>query len=119
MNYRGVERLALSLPGATMKMEFGPAPVFRVGGKLFLVITLDERGRPDGLWFKVEPTSFHILTRLAGIAPCPSMTRAGWIAVDGIRRLAASELKARIVRSYELVAAKLPKKTRAELGIAT
>lgn len=119
MNYRDVERLALSLPGATMKMEFGPAPVFRVGGRLFLVITRSAGGRPDGLWFKVEPTSFHILTRLRGIAPCPSMTRAGWIAMDGLKRLKPDELKARIVRSYDLVAAKLPKKTRAELGIVT
>ena len=119
MNYKDVERLALSLPGATRKMEFGPAPVFRVGGKLFLVITLDERGRPDGRWVKVEPTSFHILTRLPGIGPCPSMARAGWIALDGLKRLKAGELKARIVRSYGLVAAKLPRKTRAELGIAT
>jgi predicted DNA-binding protein (MmcQ/YjbR family) len=119
MNYKDVERLALSLPGATMKMEFGPAPVFRVGGKLFAVITLDERGRPDGLWFKVEPTSFHILTRLPGIAPCPSMARAGWIALDGLKRLKPAELKARIVRSYELVAAKLPKTARVQLGIVT
>lgn len=119
MNYAQVERLARSLPGATRKMEFGPAPVFRVGGKLFLVITLDEHGRPDGLWFKVEPTSFHILTRLRGTTPCPSMARAGWIALDGLKRLKPGELKARIVRSYELVAAKLPTKMRRELGIAT
>ena len=118
MNYKDVERLALSLPGATMKMEFGPAPVFRVGGKLFLVITLDEGARPDGLWFKVEPTSFHILTRLRGVTPCTSMARAGWIALDGLQRLNPAELKARIMKSYELVAAKLPKRTRAALGIA-
>jgi len=119
VNHAQIERLALSLPGATMKMEFGPAPVFRVGGKLFLVITLDERGRPDGLWFKVEPTSFHILTRLPGITPCPSMARAGWIAMEGLKRLKPVELKARILRSYELVAARLPRKTRVQLGITT
>jgi predicted DNA-binding protein (MmcQ/YjbR family) len=117
MTYAEIEAFALGLPGATLKHEFGPAPVFRVGGRLFLVITLDARGRPDGLWFKAGPRSFHILTRLAGISPCPSLTRAHWVAMDGLRPLKGAELKAYIVRSHAQVAAKLPRRMRQTLGI--
>jgi predicted DNA-binding protein (MmcQ/YjbR family) len=117
VTYAEVERFALSLPGATMKMEFGPAPVFRVGGKLFLVITLDADGKPDGLWLKAGPASFHILTQIKGIGPCPSMRRAHWVAMTGLKALKPAELRSYIVQAHTLAAATLPKKTRAALGI--
>jgi predicted DNA-binding protein (MmcQ/YjbR family) len=47
------------------------------------------------------------------------MARAFWIALEHEDALPARETKRLIKQSYDVVVAKLPKKTRASLGVAT
>ncbi|MEJ0042542.1 MAG: MmcQ/YjbR family DNA-binding protein [Rhizomicrobium sp.] len=118
MTYVDVEKFAQALPGATLGLEYGGhSNVFRVGGKLFLMIPLDANWTPKGLRFKTDKDTYRTLTRLEGIHPCPTMTRAHWVEMDGLDALSPEELKSHILRSHAMVAASLPRTTQVRLGI--
>jgi predicted DNA-binding protein (MmcQ/YjbR family) len=110
-----LRRFCLALPGATETVQWGEHHVFKVGGKMFAIVGMAGRTF-DGLWFKVSPDSFYVLTREPGIIPAPYLARAGWVALDRLDRLPADHLKAYVARAHALIAAKLSKKTQAELA---
>lgn len=110
-----LRRYCLSLPGATETVQWGETRVYKVGGKMFALMVMEGRSC-EGVWFKVSPDSFHILTREEGILPAPYLARAGWIALDRLDRLPADQLKAYVARAHALIAAKLPKKIQAQLS---
>ena len=110
-----IERYCLSLPGTTMVVQWGENHVYKVGGKLFALAGPDAR--EPGVTFKVTEDSFTILTRLGGIAQAPYFAKRQWVHVERIRVLPRAELKAYIKRSYDMIAAKLTRKQRAELGV--
>ena len=56
-------------------------------------------------------------TDRAGFIPAPYMARNKWVQVRDLKKVSDAELKALLKRSYELVAMKLTKKLRAQLGI--
>jgi len=118
MRYADVEAHCMSMPAVSVHTPWGDSRVFKVGGKMFAMITIDENRKPDGVWFKAGETSFRILTQQDGIKPCPYLARAHWVACDGINVLKAKELRAYLARAHALVAAGLSKKKRAALGIA-
>lgn len=117
MTYADVEKFCLSLPGAKLEMPWSDTRVFKIGGKMFAVIVLQGK-RPWGLWFKTGRDSFEILTKLKDIAPCPYFARACWVEMKGLKALKPDELRAYLKRAHGLVAAKLSRKMRADLGIA-
>jgi predicted DNA-binding protein (MmcQ/YjbR family) len=61
---------------------------------------------------------FLEFTDRPGIIPAPYMARAHWISLTHPDALSAAERDALIRGSYDLVVAKLPKKTRLALGLA-
>lgn len=113
-----LRRFCLSLPGATEIVQWGETRVYKVGGKMFALMVMEGRSC-DGVWFKVSPDSFHILTREPGIVPAPYLARAGWIALDRLDRLPRDQLKAYLTRAHAIIAAKLPRKVQAALAAAT
>ena len=117
MRYADIESHCLALPGVTKEFPFGDAAVFKVGGKMFAVISMRD-GNPSGVWFKAGAMSAAILTEIDGIGPCPYLARAHWVAMDGLKPLKANELRGYLSRAHGLVASGLSKKKRAELGIA-
>ncbi len=117
MTYAGIETHCLSLPGVTKEFPFGESPVFKVGGKMFALISMRD-GKPAGVWFKAGATSAAILTEIEGIRPCPYLARAHWVAMEGLEPLGAKDLRAYLTRAHGLVAAGLSKKLRGQLGIA-
>lgn len=118
MRYADVEAHCMKLPGVTKEFPFGSSAVFKVGGKMFAMISTAENGKPRGVWFKAGQTSATILTQIDGIEPCPYLARAHWVAMDGLDALTPKELRAYLSRAHVLVAQKLSKKKRSELGIA-
>jgi predicted DNA-binding protein (MmcQ/YjbR family) len=106
--------LCRKLPGVTEDVKWGNDLVFSVGGKMFAVFELPDFG---SVGFKVEPALFSILTQRTGIIPAPYLAQHSWIKVTPPSALPASELEMLLRESYGLVAGKLPKKTRASLGI--
>jgi len=112
-----VETFCLSLPGATLSIQWGADRVFKVGGKMFAAMGPREM-RPQTLSFKTSDESFHILTRARHIIPAPYLARAKWVQLQKLDALSAKELRVYLARAHALVAERLPRNTRLALGIA-
>ena len=116
MNVDWLRELCLSFPGATEQLQWGYDLVFKVGGKMFAVTPLEPA--PVCLSFKASPENFAELTERPNIIPAPYLARAQWVALQTRDALPAGEL-ARLLRdSYDMVFAKLPKKTREAVSSA-
>lgn len=114
-----VEKFILSLPHATVNVQWGADRVFKISGKMFAVIGDAQTDKDHGgMSFKASEESFRILTELPGIKPAPYLARAHWVALDKPTRLPAKELKAYLARAHAIVASGLPKKKQKELGLA-
>jgi len=113
MDAEWIRGVCMSFPHATEQMQWGDDLVFKIGGKLFAVTPLCPA--PVTLSFKVTPEEFAELTERQGVIPAPYMARAQWVALQPGARLSAAELKRLLRQSYDLVLAKLPKKTQAAL----
>jgi len=110
-----LKRLGLSFPHATVVKQWGETLVFKVGGKMFLILSLDC-DLVEQTYFKVTPAEFKRLTDIDGIIPAPHLARASWVAVEDFAALPAAELDRLIRESYALIVAALPKKVRATLS---
>ena len=116
MNIEWVRKFCLSLPHTTEKVQWGSDLLFKVGGKIYAAVVLDVA--PVWMSFKCTPEEFAELVERPGIIPAPYSARYHWVALENEDALQAAEIKQLIRRSYDLVFAKLPKKTQAELGKA-
>jgi predicted DNA-binding protein (MmcQ/YjbR family) len=114
MNIDWVREHCLSFPGATEQIQWGSDLLFKVGGKMFAAAPLEPA--PVCLSFKASGESFAELSERPNIIPAPYLARAQWVALETRDALPTEEL-ARLLRdSYELIVAKLPKKTREGLS---
>jgi predicted DNA-binding protein (MmcQ/YjbR family) len=116
MDLEGIRKYCLSLPHATEGMQWGDNLLFRIGEKIFAIVALDQA--PPQLAFKCTPEEFAELVEREGIIPAPYMARNHWVLLESPDALPRAELKRLVKDSYEMVAAKLPKKVRVELGLA-
>lgn len=114
MNIEWVRELCMSFPHATEKISWGHDLTFRVNEKIFAVTVLEPA--PVWLSFKCTPETFAELTERMGIIPAPYMARAKWVALETKEALGIEELKQLLRESYDLVFAKLPKKTQESLS---
>jgi len=110
MNVDWLRQLCLSFPGATEQIQWGDDLLFKVGGKMFAAAPLEPA--PVCLSFKASPESFAELTERPNIIPAPYLARAQWVALGSRDALTLEELAKLLRESYELIIAKLPKKTR-------
>jgi predicted DNA-binding protein (MmcQ/YjbR family) len=114
MNIDWLRQLCLSFPGATEQIQWGNDLLFKAGGKMFAAAPLEPA--PVCLSFKASPENFVELTERSGIIPAPYLARAQWVALESRDALRLEELARLLRESYDLIAAKLPKKTRAALS---
>jgi len=115
MNIEWLRRYCMSMPQATESVQWGADLVFKIGGKMFAVAVLE----PAKIWlsFKCSPEEFAELVERPGIIPAPYSARYHWVALETEDALSAGEIKRLVRKSYDLVGEKLPKKTRAALGM--
>ncbi len=114
MDIETLREICLSLPAVTEDVKWDHDLVFSVGFKMFCVVSLDP---PFKCSFKVPDEDYETLSQQPGFTPAPYMARAKWVLVSKASTLKSNEWKSYILSSYELVKARLTKKTRAELGI--
>lgn len=114
MRLHALRQFALSLPHTTVTQQWGNNLVFKIAGKMFLIIAIDAE-IVETVGFKCSAADFARLTELDGIVPAPYLARASWVQVQDLAALPADELERQIRASYELVRAKLPKKIQAQL----
>lgn len=117
MNIPAIQKFCAALPHATGDVKWGVDQVYSIGGKMFCVAYVDPKGMHT-VGFKVDDDLFLSFTDRAGFVPAPYMARAKWVQVTDLKKVSDAELKTLIKRSYALVAMKLTKKLRAELGMA-
>ena len=113
MKPAAIRKLCLSLPGATETIQWGGERVFKVGGKMFAVISAARDA--DAMSFKASDESFRLLTELPGLTPAPYLARAQWVRIAPLASLPEGDLAAYLRRAYEIVAAGLPKRAREAL----
>jgi predicted DNA-binding protein (MmcQ/YjbR family) len=117
MKVADLEKFLLALPATTLSVQWGHDRVFKVGGKMFSVISFSDKTTPAGLSFKASEDSFRLLTELPGITPAPYLARAQWVRLDKPARLKAIELKAYLTRAHSIVSSGLTRKLQRELGL--
>jgi len=109
-----IRKLCLSFPHATEQVQWGYDLVFKIGGKMFAITPLEPA--PVFLTFKATDESFAELTERPGIIPAPYLARAKWVAIESADALSPQELASLLRLSYDLVLAKLSKRTQEDLA---
>ena len=116
MTPEAFDEACLALPGATMSVQWGDDHVFKVGGKMFAVrgegVTLG-----GGISFKASDVAFEVLTQTGRARPAPYLARARWGHFAERGELDADEVADWVRSAHGLVAAKLTRRLRAELGL--
>jgi predicted DNA-binding protein (MmcQ/YjbR family) len=111
-----VRAFCLSLPHATEGVQWEHDLLFRIAGKMFCVASLEPGMSPTKIAFKCTPEKFAELVEIDGVIPAPYMARNHWVAMLDMDALRQPDIKDLITESYQMIMAKLPKKTQAELG---
>lgn len=95
-----------------MDIQWGDDRVYKVGGKMFAVTS------PAGdCSFKVSDMAFEALTESGRAIPAPYLARAKWVRFEDLAALDDDDVKDWLANAHALVAAKLTRKQRAELGL--
>src|ERR1700736_5218030 len=113
MDASWIRDLCLSFPSVTEHVIWGNDLTFKVAGKMFAHSVLEPA--PVWLSFKASPEKFYELTERPGVIPAPYLARAKWVALETKDALPLDELAPFLRESYDMVVAKLPKKTREAL----
>ncbi|WEK03905.1 MAG: MmcQ/YjbR family DNA-binding protein [Candidatus Devosia phytovorans] len=113
MRREGFEAFVLGLPAATLVRQWRDDSVAKVGGKIFCLLDRD----PGEVWLKVSDMAYELLTELDGIRPAPYFARAKWVAISVGSPLRADEIEAYITEAHRIIAGKLSRKVRTELGL--
>ncbi len=111
-NVDWIRKLCLSFADVTEDMPWGDDLCFKVRGKIFTGMVLSD-GRFPRITLKCAPEKFHELLETEGVSPAPYFGRYKWVTLANSNVLPSDELEALIRQSYELVAAKAPKKKAA------
>jgi predicted DNA-binding protein (MmcQ/YjbR family) len=107
------DRACRALPGATMDVQWGDDHVYKVGGRMFAVYGPSA----DSFSFKASDIAFAVLTETGPGRPAPYLARAKWVWFESLAAQDAAEVEGWLQSAHGLVAAKLTKTARAELGI--
>ena len=111
MTLEVVEAIAMALPAATKVVQWGGSDVYKVGGKVFAI-----GGLSGGLSFKVSEIGFEVLTYGGPARQAPYLAKGHWVIVD-LGDLDAADAAGWLATAHSLIAAKLTRKARAELGL--
>jgi len=117
MDIEWVRRYCMKLPHTTEQVQWGTDLVFKIGGKMYAVVASEPA--PVCMSFKCTPEDFAELPERPGVVRAPYLARAQWVALESQEALPPAEIKRLLRKSYQLVLAKLPQKTRAALSLKT
>jgi predicted DNA-binding protein (MmcQ/YjbR family) len=101
----------MSLPAVTKVIQWGASDVYKVGGKVFAICG------DEGVSFKVTEIGFLALTEAGPGRQAPYCAKGQWVNVP-LEGPARADLTDWLSNAHGLIAAKLTRKARAELGLA-
>ena len=105
MDVESVRSYCLSFPRATENLQWGDDLCFKIGGKIFPTLGLDNRR----MCFKCVPEKFAQSVEQEHIRPAPYVGRYKWVMLNRPDALRDGELQELIQQSFQMVAAKAPK----------
>ena len=106
-----------SLPHATHVVQWGGSHVWKVGGKVFAIASVEVDGKVF-VTFKCSPLSFDLLKGEAGMRPAPYLASRGlvWLQRTSAVAIDDATLMAYVRESHRLAGLNLPKRVQRELG---
>lgn len=118
MTLDGYNAFCTSLPATSHVVQWGGAHVWKVGGKVFAIGRGDD-GPELTVTFKCSWGSFDILKEQPGLRPAPYLASRGmsWIQRRTDESMPDEALEDYLRESHRLIAQKLTKRARAELGL--
>ena len=121
MDAERLREFLLKLPNVEETVQWGDNLVFwagdkAIGGKMFALASLDGSGK-GVLSFHGGPDRYNELLENEGVIPAPYMARIYWVCLERWDALPQRELEALLTRAYELVFAKLPRRTKDVLAM--
>ncbi|MGC1373713.1 MAG: MmcQ/YjbR family DNA-binding protein [Candidatus Sulfotelmatobacter sp.] len=108
MNVDAIREFCLPFPQATEKLQWGDELCFKIGGKIFAMLGLDN----PRLCFKCSPDNVAELIEREDIRPAPYLGRYKWVMLDRLDAIPWNELRELIQQSYDMVAAKAGKHSK-------
>jgi predicted DNA-binding protein (MmcQ/YjbR family) len=114
MDIEAIRQYCLALPATTEKIQWGADLVFKVGGKMYAAVVLDDR-KVGQLSFKSTPEGFAELVEREGIEPAAYAARYHWVTVLPPHALREGEIRSLLSAAYQIVHAGLPKKVQAKI----
>jgi predicted DNA-binding protein (MmcQ/YjbR family) len=118
MTLEGYNAFCADLPATHTVVQWGGAHVWKVGNKVFAIARTDD-GVALSVTFKCSWASFDILKEQPGLRPAPYLASRGmsWIQRLTDETMPNEALQDYLRESHRLVAQKLPKRVRVELGL--
>jgi predicted DNA-binding protein (MmcQ/YjbR family) len=111
MNIDSIRAYCLRFPRATEKLQWGDDLCFKIAGKIFAMLGLDN----PRLCFKCTPEVFSELIEREDVRPAPYVGRYKWVMLDRLDAVSDVELEDLIQQSYAMVAAKAPKPRKSKI----
>jgi predicted DNA-binding protein (MmcQ/YjbR family) len=109
-----VRAICERLPATTMDHPFGDDhDAYKVGGKMYAIV-----GGMGDLSFKVSEIAYEVLTGEGRARPAPYLARAKWVQIGEGDGWDEQELADHLAQAHRIIAGKLTRKARAELGLA-
>ena len=118
MNLISFDAFCASLPATSMVVQWGGAHVWKVGDKVFALASKWGEGADEyRIGFKVSDMAFMMLTEQPDIAPLPYLGRYKWVQLLNDNAMSDDDEKAYITAAHDIIAAKLTRAKRKELGL--
>ncbi len=118
MTPKSFETRCLRLPAVTKVVQWEGTSVFKVGGKMF-ALGGGFAARSGGYMFKTANMAYAMVIEHGLARPAPYLARAKWVQLVSNNALPDAELILYLAQAHALIAAKLTRKTRKELGLAS
>ena len=112
------EAYCLSLPAATLVVQWRDTHVYKVGGKMFAIAGETDEGGLGGYAFKASGMAYELLIEHGLARPAPYLARARWVSLRARDALSDLDLQAYLRQAHSLVAARLTRVQRKALGLA-
>ena len=105
MDVDAIRAFCLAFSHATEKLQWGDDLCFKVRGKIFAILGLDN----PRLCLKCTPDTFAELIERDDFRPAPYVGRYKWVMLDRLDAARDAELQELIRQSFQMVSAKAPK----------
>lgn len=116
MRFEAFDKAMLALPGVIMDIKWDTHRCFCVGDKMFVMAGDLGQAEPRYM-FKASELGFEMLVESGAAAPAPYLGRAKWVQMTAPDSMPDEDVIAYATQAYRLIAAKLTRKRRGELGV--